>query len=666
MPEDKSRNWAGGFENISAALTYAASGGIPAAGVVEGGRVAKVQMEHIWVEAAIDYQPSRGAVNLDADSWVQMAPSFKQYEYLKGIDPIAISGLDPQALAQQFVDSGTVNEQEGWVSGFDPSILQNAQTQAQQAVEDYVANDMTDPTVGDVIGGRKTILQQYPNLPSSLPNPILVTGTRYAKLPASLEHRMGFAFGTDILGDPIGLVSYPMPEVHNRKITLSFRPATAADEEALKSLLPDGEITDLSQLPSSIPSYLVNVVPELAIDGKVVSTGSPMALGEDLSFMFYVTLRGYGTTPYQYKVPAGAYLSIASIGGNVSPARQRALETRVDATRAILESGDTSRIGRLDHDDLLGDMLYAGILGYFGQYLSLARIMALGQSAHQYLFAGYGSYGYEPTVSYLFGFPRAIEAGGVVMNVRLSTATGTSAGDKGKYREFSFQTGLLGSTLEHGISGQIFDTPENAGEAISAVKALARAAASGQRLYYITQSNKEATLPYIKHDSSTMAEIRAALAAGKDVITHSDTVSVPGWHGAGYILFDPETGSGAYKISGGQNGSFFKGLKDKLFAFLSWFKGLGLVGEIGLGLVSVIIGVIGNAIQLLSACKDTVFAIAMVAIFAMTAVIVEALLIIAGIGFVAGLLIGVAVGIFENIAVNWISNQAPGCRGGAQ
>ena len=31
---------------------------------------------------------------------------------------------------------------------------------------------------------------------------------------------------------------------------------------------------------------------------------------------------------------------------------------------------------------------------------------------------------------------------------------------------------------------------------------------------------------------------------------------MPGWTGAGYIIFNPDTGDGAYKISGGANGGF--------------------------------------------------------------------------------------------------------------
>jgi len=47
------------------------------------------------------------------------------------------------------------------------------------------------------------------------------------------------------------------------------------------------------------------------------------------------------------------------------------------------------------------------------------------------------------------------------------------------------------------------------------------------------------------------------ITPGKEVITHTDPVTVPGWIGAGYIIQDPATGAGAYKINGGENGGFF-------------------------------------------------------------------------------------------------------------
>ena len=88
------------------------------------------------------------------------------------------------------------------------------------------------------------------------------------------------------------------------------------------------------------------------------------------------------------------------------------------------------------------------------------------------------------------------------------------------------------------------------------MKALAKANASGQRIYQITQANSATILPNIHHDPATMDEIRASLAVSKEVITHTDAVSVPCWSGAGYIILDSVTGDGAYKIGGGANGGW--------------------------------------------------------------------------------------------------------------
>jgi hypothetical protein len=75
-------------------------------------------------------------------------------------------------------------------------------------------------------------------------------------------------------------------------------------------------------------------------------------------------------------------------------------------------------------------------------------------------------------------------------------------------------------------------------------------------VYHITPANQATTLPNIHQNSLAMEEIQNALNAGKEVITHTDAVSVPGWTGAGYILFDPQTGDGAFKIGGGTNGGW--------------------------------------------------------------------------------------------------------------
>lgn len=51
------------------------------------------------------------------------------------------------------------------------------------------------------------------------------------------------------------------------------------------------------------------------------------------------------------------------------------------------------------------------------------------------------------------------------------------------------------------------------------------------------------------------SKIRNAILAGKIATAHEKPVSFLGGTNVGYILTDPETGSGAYLISGGRNGA---------------------------------------------------------------------------------------------------------------
>ncbi len=91
----------------------------------EAGEVKKVRMEHIWVEAATDYFPSRGAKNRTTDSWIPLDASFKLYEYSDGIDMQSITGIDINSTIDSFINSGEINTASGYAIGFDPQIRFN-------------------------------------------------------------------------------------------------------------------------------------------------------------------------------------------------------------------------------------------------------------------------------------------------------------------------------------------------------------------------------------------------------------------------------------------------------------------------------------------------------------------------------------------------------------
>jgi hypothetical protein len=669
VPKDKFLNWAGGFENVEAAGTFAASAGIPITSIITGGQVSKIRMEHVWVEAAIDYFPSRGAKNRSADAWVQLDPSYKQYEYLQGLDSVAISGIDPEQLAQSFIDSGQINEAEGWVTGFDPAIIEQAQTQAQKALEQHITDNMTNPTVGDVIGGRKTIIKEYPVLPSSLPNRIVVEGARYDKLPSRLQQRISWSFAQDILSGLTDPVSYPMARVNNEKITLSFRPATEVDEQALAALLPEGEITDISQLPTSISSYLINVVPELKINGVVEKTGNPMRLGEELDFVTQVTFPHKTHPPRTYKVIAGSFLSVNAIAQSVSPDKLTALQNKLELTGLTLINQEPAQARNLTREDILGDMFQAGSLGYYAQQISLSQMNSLQQDAHFHLAAGTGTVGYEPNVDYFFGMPRTIKAGGVVFDIPFIQVSYTDDGNLERLKQLNFQNGVISSVLEHVTPEVMFYIdPGNPPDAISAVKALQKASAAGQRIYQITQSNMNEALPNIHHNSEAMNEIRAALNRGMYITTHTDAVSIPGWSGAGYVILDPATNIGAWKISGGSNGSIVSDLDSAMlpisllhnildiFATYLGIEDLGALASIGKSLS--IFGAILSAVSIGAQCsEDVARVLILLSTFWTLVSLAPGLLIGLLLTPIGALLLGVILSIGFFFALNYLSSN---------
>jgi hypothetical protein len=263
-------------------------------------------------------------------------------------------------------------------------------------------------------------------------------------------------------------------------------------------------------------------------------------------------------------------------------------------------------------------MFQAGTLGYFGEFIALSHVAGISQKARHSLPLGYGTFGYEPNVQRLFGLPRAITPGGISVNVRLGRIIFSLDGDSSKFRDLNLQSGLLSSALENGVPEQMFSTPTQRADGISAVKALQIASSQGQRIYHITSQNQAQVLPNLRLDGLAMTEITTALATGKEVIAHTDRISVPGWTGEGYILFDPVTGDGAYKITGGSNGGFITGL----------LAGPALFASVTAAVISLFAG------------AWLIFLVAIIAVLAWLYVIAESQLSAAASCFNAGLIIG--------------------------
>ena len=135
--------------------------------------------------------------------------------------------------------------------------------------------------------------------------------------------------------------------------------------------------------------------------------------------------------------------------------------------------------------------------------------------------------------------------------------------DKQRRLTYILQIGMRASALENLLpeklladqSKPVEDSSQPQG--VSAVKAIAIASSQGQKIYTLNQTNQsihETILANLQMAAEGKQEISNALAIGKEVTLHLNKITVSGWQGSGYIILDPDTGAGAYKIGGGANG----------------------------------------------------------------------------------------------------------------
>jgi hypothetical protein len=125
------------------------------------------------------------------------------------------------------------------------------------------------------------------------------------------------------------------------------------------------------------------------------------------------------------------------------------------------------------------------------------------------------------------------------------------------------------------IPGQFFGPREGPSRGISAVQALSTASAEGQRIFKITNENLDAALPELQLGSTVVSDIRSSVLNGMEVTVSESTIEHHGWSGVGYIVLDPETGTGGYLISVGANGGFDPlEILPELMFFLGWAQDL--------------------------------------------------------------------------------------------
>jgi len=597
LPIDKVMNWAGGFSDSLSALDFMSSGGVPTKGLTSGGKVVAARMEHVWVEAFINYIPSRGAkhVNGKGDTWIRLDPTYKQYTYTQGIDLKTAVPFDGQSFLDQIKAGSTINESQGYVTGVNSLLVQQTMQDYQTRVQNYIQQNYPNATVGDVLGKKTIVKKEYPYLLGTLPYRTAVKGSSFSSIPDTLRHKLSFNVRNetvDTIYDPDTpdsnnnslVITKSLPELAGKKITLSYSPATAQDEAVINSYLPkphaDGTPIQLSELPSSLPAYLINVKPELRVDGQVVATGEAIGLGGTNIFTMTFSDPTYGASQVVNSFAAGEYQAIGLNLGRISQEQLTDIKTRLEATKARLQNQDTAGLTK---DDVIGELLYTTAIAYHAELGTLNYVSARTMNVNAFSLPSETIFAVKLNVLTLWGIPRNVSTGGLNMDAdHLMQVVKAKDGNPETSKRYMLSSGMNSSALEHRVPEQLFTTTDNPVEGISTVKALKMASDQGIPIYTINQSNITTVLPQLQIDQQVKDDIQNAINAGKVVTVSKTNINFKGWNGCGYIIISPETGAGAYMISGGINGAMIV-LPILLKAFISVFAAIASVFDIYIG-----------------------------------------------------------------------------------
>ena len=567
LPIDKVMNWVGGFTDPMSALDFISSGGVPTTGITEGGIVKRARLEHVWVEAFINYIPSRGAkhVNGKGETWIKLDPSYKQYKYTAGIDIKSAVPFDGQTFLNQIQAGATIDATTGSITGVNSALTQQTMQDYQTQVQNYLTQNHPNATVGDVIG-KKDIdttnldTKSYPYLLGTLPYRTAVRGSAFTSIPDTLRHKLSFNVQKDATDSTPLVITKSLAELAGKKITLSYSPATADDEAVINSYLPtphaDGSPIEPGELPQSLPGYMINVVPELRIAGQVVAMGSPVALGTIETFKMTFFEPNVDDSIITNTITAGTYEAIGLNLGRIGQKQLDELNVKFAAIRTMLESNDYSTLNK---DDLISDLLYTTALCYHAE-LGTNKVISSNQfGVRTITLPSENIFSTKLKVDSIWGAPLSVKAGGLNMDAdRLLNVVKSINGNTDDSRRFMVSIGSTSSALEHSVPERLYSTLTNQLEAISTVKVLSIANDISIPIYSINIENISTILPLLEVDQQVKDDIQQAVASGKVVTVPKTNITYQGWIGCGYIISNQETGAAAYIISGGLSGSDIK------------------------------------------------------------------------------------------------------------
>ncbi|QYF93556.1 GIY-YIG nuclease family protein [Massilia sp. PAMC28688] len=548
VPAARAQNWLG-VDSASAALALLTQAGIPNRS--SGGAI---QMEHVWVEAFVDYSPSRGAVNRAARTWVSLDASFKQMKQQTGIDLRGAVSLNEAGLFDS-ARQGAVCTPD-YARNLNLVNLQQGYTAYKSQLDTFLAQQGADLTVGQVLGSSAIAAENYSILMGSLPYKVVVTGAVANVMPDTLrwKFKLNLYANSAEQGQENSVAAFQadLSAVADKRLTLSFVPATEADARTLALYLPQEHADDspvqASEFAPQIPGYLIRVKAEIRLDGALVSSGGSFVLGSELvaeSGAFDPSAGNW--TSATFLAHAGDYHAVAVNAQGIGAGHLNAMKARMNSLHAKLSAGQTASLSR---DDVAGELLYQSALGYFATADANSAVFQRAAGVLEQRLPSFGRAVAQVQPEMVLGIVNNVSFPGVALDIDRASSAVVSLDDGMDSSAYLRQANERNAAYSHQVLAHLFTSASQPGMAVSPVRSLAAAAAAGQTIYAVTRSNGTAVLPQLTLSASAALDLESDVARGLRALVAKTPLTLGGWTGQGIATEDLVSGAGSYRLSG--------------------------------------------------------------------------------------------------------------------
>lgn len=531
VPMAQAVNWLRAAD-LEDALGLVQTGGIPSTLLLLDGEPKALRLQHTWVEAFVDFTPSRGAINRAPDAWVPMDASFKQYSRSQVFDLLAMGQWNGSEAAAALAD-GAQFDPDGSFTGLDTTAYQAYRDQVLDRIAG--AGDIAALSDPDAAFGKHVIVQsRLPVLSGTLPFAVSAATIRFAAMPSSLKYYLDvkqYATQRDIAYEnPMLSVRVATVALGGQSLYVDPAPATAEDAYGLEAYRTDNA--------ASLPLGSFSVNPRVMLGDTVLAEGGAVRMGTAQFWVAgIVDLHGHITGTWEpHEFAAGSHVAFTPDLGGMSPELANAF---VGAEAATVEQP----IDRALH--------LAGV-----QYWMLndfrANLYARGAGGHFLRMPSVGAFAAPLQVRYFFGIPRTGSFSGFATDIK-ADRVGIVHRDPDAYRQIAAQVGSNGS-LSEGLTWDLLFSGQP-GRSISAASILVWANQARVPIHVVTAANVDTILPKVQTTSDAKAEIRNAVSAGMHVIVPEREFAQDKVQALGYVMLDPETGGGVYRVDGGLNGA---------------------------------------------------------------------------------------------------------------